>query len=69
MLSRPNTNWNFLFLNIKIEINDNKAEPKNKPKYNKLSSAKTSIPSLLVQRLNKDVNPLETIADNKRYIV
>ena len=34
MLSRPNTNCDFLFLNIKIEIRLNKAEPKNKPKYN-----------------------------------
>ena len=39
ILSRPKTNCDFLFLNIKIAINDNTADPKNNPKYNKSSLA------------------------------
>ncbi len=32
MLSRPNTNCDFLFLNINIDHNANKAEPAKSPR-------------------------------------
>lgn len=66
MLSRPKTNWNFLFLKLKIEIKDNKADPKNKPRYKYSSLANTRISSLFVHKCNTNIKPAETPADNKR---
>ena len=62
ILSRPNTNWNFLFLNIKMVIRLNKAEPKNNPKYNKLSFAKKGVPSFVVHNWNTKIKPADANA-------
>ena len=56
----------FLFLNINIDIKDKAAEPKNNPKYNILSLAKTKVSFTVVHKLNTKVKPAETPAANKR---
>ena len=66
MLSRPNINWDFLFLNKNIEIKDRAADPKNNPKYNILSLAKTKVSFTVVHKLKTKVKPAETPAANKR---
>ena len=63
MLRRSNTNCVCLFLNIKIAINDNKADPKNNPKYNNSSLAKNSVSFIVVHKLNTKINPPEIPAE------
>ena len=69
MLSRPITNWDFLFLNINIAIKDNNAEPQNKAKYSISSLAKKETPSLFIHKSNTKINPAEIPAAIKRYMV
>ena len=69
ILRRPKTNCDCLFLYLKIEINDNRAEPKNNSKYAILSLAKTGISFSVVQRWNTNINPPEIIAEIIKYMV
>ena len=52
-----------------MEITDNPAEPKNNPKYNKLSFAKTKTFSVVVHKLKTKFKPPATAAESNRYIV
>ena len=59
MLSLPKTNWSCLFLNINIEIKDNTADPKKRPKYNTSSCANTNSSVFVVHKLNTKINPAD----------
>ncbi len=51
-------------------IRANKAEPKNKPKYNRSSQCKQfNIHLVLSINGNTNINPAETIAANNKYTV
>ena len=52
-----------------MAINDNSADPQNKPKNNISSLAKKETPSVVVHKSNTKINPAEIPAAIKRYIV
>ena len=52
-----------------MAINDNTAEPQNKPKYSISSLAKKETPSLVIHKSNTKINPADIPAAIKRYMV
>ncbi|GAA4281173.1 hypothetical protein GCM10022260_15940 [Gaetbulibacter aestuarii] len=54
---------------LNIDIKDNNAEAKNKPKYKKLSCAYTKTPFSAVHKGNTNMSPADIPAAIKRYMV
>ena len=52
-----------------MAINDNTAEPRNKPKYSILSFANTLTPAFVIHKWNTKISPADSPAANNRYIV
>ena len=52
-----------------MAIKDTIADPKNKLKHKTSSTAKIVTPSLVIHKWKTKINPAETPADNKRYMV
>ena len=66
IFSCPKTNCDFRFLNINTEANDKMPDNTNNPSTKKLSLAKTTVSSTVVQILNTNINPQDTIAERNK---
>src|SRR5690606_25059128 len=66
ILTRPRTNWSFLFLNKNIVTKDKTADPKYKARASRTSSTYTGCPASLLHKETKNIKtPLNKKAINK----
>lgn len=69
ILRRPNMNWNFLFLYLNMDIIDSKADVKNTANTYISSLAYMLTSSGVTYNSNTNINPEDTPAAIKRYMV